>query len=214
MKGTCDDDDRASGRPGEDRGDAAPRGRDPAAPWAEEATPLTAPATSRPGDGRLQAGSLNRRSAWRLPRPRALAIITPRRGTARSASSPDKPRASKWTGSTPRRNPTYIRSGPSRRSRLSPGLSRLKLVWRGGCVRPRPQPRRVHRLLEARTTPLRHVGRSASVPLLPPTSVSRERPVACDDLVRMTTAQLCEPRARSWREFRRRGPYACLLGQP
>ena len=97
MKGTCDDDDRASGRPGKDRGHAAPRGRDPAAPWAEEATPLAKPATSRPGDGRLQAASLNGRSPWRHPRPRALAIITSCRGTARSASSPDKPRASKWT---------------------------------------------------------------------------------------------------------------------
>jgi hypothetical protein len=62
IKGICDDDDhRASGRPGKDRGDAAPRGRDPAAPWAEEATRIAAPATSRPGGGRLQAASLNRR---------------------------------------------------------------------------------------------------------------------------------------------------------
>ena len=51
-------DDRASGRPGKDRGDAALRGGDPAAPSAEEATRLAAPATSRPGDGRLQAASL------------------------------------------------------------------------------------------------------------------------------------------------------------
>ena len=80
MKWTCDDDDRASGRPGEDRGDAALRGRDPAAPWAEEATPLAAPATSRPGDGRLQAASLNRRPLWRHPRPRTLAThhVVPR----------------------------------------------------------------------------------------------------------------------------------------
>jgi hypothetical protein len=34
---------------------------DPAASWAEETTPLPAPATSRPGDGRLQSASLNRR---------------------------------------------------------------------------------------------------------------------------------------------------------
>jgi hypothetical protein len=65
MKGPCDDNDRAAGRPGKDRRHAAPRGRDPAAPWAEEATPLAAPATSRPGDSRLQAASLNRRSPWR-----------------------------------------------------------------------------------------------------------------------------------------------------
>jgi hypothetical protein len=76
MKGTCDDDDRASGRPGKDRGHAAPRGRDPAAPWAEESTPPAVPATSRAGDGRLQAASLNRRPLWRHPRPWALAIIT------------------------------------------------------------------------------------------------------------------------------------------
>src|SRR5215208_4459180 len=99
MQGTCDDDDnRASGRPGRDRGDAALRGREPAAPWAEEATPLAAPAARRLGDGRLQVGSLNRRPLWpSWPYRRSTVAVPP------------APRSTGWTSSRRR----HFRATPS-----------------------------------------------------------------------------------------------------
>ena len=139
----------------------------------EPTVPVAPPAPVAPCDHHM-------RSRWRRPRPLSASassaeVMPLEKGQVRDKTTPKtvklRTRRSRstagqpdggWTGCTPRRDPTCIQSDTSRRSRMIPCFSRLKLVWRGGCVRPRPDSCIAFSKRERRRR--RHVGRSASRP--------------------------------------------------